>query len=57
MTFHASGEFELEQDDAHRCRRAAGEADEVVDGDRRRPEQRYNTRALVVRGGVCAVCR
>ncbi len=48
MTREAPGQLEFEQHDTHRGGRASGEADEIVDGDRRRPEQGDDARAVAV---------
>jgi hypothetical protein len=37
-----AGQFKLQQGGLHRCGGGAGQTDEVIDGNRRRPEQGDN---------------
>lgn len=50
MALEASLQFELEQDHVHGGRWAAGQANEIIDRHRRRPEQVHDARAFAAAG-------
>ena len=52
MTLQPSRELEFEQDCPHRCRRTAGQSDEIVEANRSRSQQAYDALAFFLCGFV-----